>query len=217
MENPVIIFGANGLGKVALDIFKSNLLSIYGFLDDDTNQHHKTINDVKVLGDTHNEEWLHMIGKNCDAFVAIEDIEEKRRVIAELAENKNIVPVSAVHHTAFIESTAKYGQGTLVGAGAKLLSNVVVGKHCVVRAGTLVDHDAKIGDFVHIGIGSIICAEVEIEDDVEIGSGVTIVSGIHIGKGARISSGSVVIKDVRAEDTVFGSPAQLIQYHHFIK
>ena len=35
MERPVIILGAHGLGRVALDILQQNGSVVYGFLDDD--------------------------------------------------------------------------------------------------------------------------------------------------------------------------------------
>ena len=33
MENPVMIFGANYLGRIAKEIFESNEVVVYGFLE----------------------------------------------------------------------------------------------------------------------------------------------------------------------------------------
>ena len=35
VKNPVIIFGANYLGRAAKEIFEANEIVVYGFLDDD--------------------------------------------------------------------------------------------------------------------------------------------------------------------------------------
>ena len=35
MDNPVMIFGSAGIGKAAYEIFRSNGVLIYGFLDYD--------------------------------------------------------------------------------------------------------------------------------------------------------------------------------------
>ena len=48
MINPVIIFGAGPLGKMALDIFKSNDVIVYGFLDDNKELHQTEIGEVPV-------------------------------------------------------------------------------------------------------------------------------------------------------------------------
>ena len=39
MENPVIIFGANHLGRAAKEIFETNSVVVYGFLDDSKKLH----------------------------------------------------------------------------------------------------------------------------------------------------------------------------------
>jgi len=39
MKNPVVIFGAGTLGRLALDIFSSNDVLVYGFLDDNKKKH----------------------------------------------------------------------------------------------------------------------------------------------------------------------------------
>ena len=64
MENPVIIFGANPLGRMAKEIFESNGVVIYGFLDDDTKLHSKELDDAIILGSTDDDGFLKLIGKN---------------------------------------------------------------------------------------------------------------------------------------------------------
>ena len=73
MENPVIIFGANYLGRAAKEIFESNKVVVYGFLDDDKRLHKTEIDDVVILGSTDDDGFLKLIGKKCEAFVAIDD------------------------------------------------------------------------------------------------------------------------------------------------
>ena len=50
MENPVMIFGANYLGRIAKEIFESNEVVVYGFLDDDKKLHSIEIDEAVVLG-----------------------------------------------------------------------------------------------------------------------------------------------------------------------
>src|SRR6476620_10174474 len=52
---------------------------------------------------------------------------------------------------------------------------------------------------------------VSIEDDAWIGAGSFVMRGVRIGARAIIAAGSVVTKDVEADTTVAGNPAQVIK------
>jgi sugar O-acyltransferase (sialic acid O-acetyltransferase NeuD family) len=217
MENPVLIFGAKNLGKIALDIFKSNEVVVYGFLEDDEKLHKTEIKELSIFGNTEDENYLKLIGKQCEAFVAIEDSKERKFTVKMLIESYKTMPVNAIHKQAFIESSAILGHGNMIGAFAKILTDAQIGNHCIIQAGTIIDCGAKVGDFVEIGTGCLIAADVEIGEGAFIGAGAIIIAGLKIGKNAKIGAGSVVIKPVRDGDTVFGMPAQNIQAHHLIK
>ncbi|MDJ1472097.1 acetyltransferase [Xanthocytophaga flava] len=211
MENPVIIFGAKGLGRVALDIFQSNEVVVYGFLDDDKQLHNTEIMDISVLGDTDDDGFLKLIGKKCEAFIATDDNKLRKHLVEVLLEKRKIMPVNAIHKQAYIAPSASISHGNLISAGVIINSAASVGSHCILHANTVVDYETTLGDLVQVGTGSIIGSGVTIENGTFIGSGVTIVSGITIGKNARIGAGSVVIENVKAGATVFGNPAKVIE------
>ncbi len=208
MLNPVVIFGAKGLGKVALDIFKSNDIVVYCFLDDDAALHGTEVEEVSVIGATDDDGFLKLIGQKCDAFVATDDNKVRKHQVAMLNERRKVMPVNAIHKTAYIASSAEIGHGNLVNAQAALGAFVKLGSHCVLQMGVRVEQDAEIASFVQIGTGANIGSGVIIEEGAFIGAGVTIVAGVKIAKGARIGAGSVVVADVAAGKTVFGNPAK---------
>jgi sugar O-acyltransferase (sialic acid O-acetyltransferase NeuD family) len=210
MENPVIIFGASGIGRVALDIFQSNDIIVYCLLDDDTKLHGQEINAVSVVGSTDNEEYLRMIGDKCEAFIATDDNRLRKSLVKTLVDKRKKMPVNAIHQQAFIEPSATIGHGNLIAMRASVGSFVKIGSHCIINAGAVIDYQTTIGDFVQIGAGSIVNSNVTIKEGAFIGSGVTIVSGVTIGKNARIGAGSVVIGNVADGETVFGVPAQKV-------
>ncbi len=210
MENPVIIIGANGLGAVALDIFKRNNVVVYGFLDENTQLHQTEIDEVLVLGSPDDEGYTKLIGKKCEAFVATDEIKLRKNLVEMLNDVRHVQPVNAIHDQALIASTAAIGHGNLIAAGVIINPRATLGNHAILHSKVLIDYDARIGDFVQIGAGSIIGAGVEIEDGAFIGTGVTIVGGVKIGKGARVGAGSVVIESVKARETVFGNPAKKV-------
>lgn len=208
MEKPVIILGAKGLGKVALDIFIENNVVVYCLLDDDEELHSTSIGDVSVLGTTDDEHLLGIIGKECEAFIASNETEYRKNLVETLKNDYQSVPVNAIHHQSYIAKSATLGHGNLINSKAVINAYASLGNHCVLNTGAVIDYEATVGDFVQIGAGAVINGGVVIEDDVFIGSNVTIVSGITIGKGARIGAGSVVVANVKSEETLFGNPAK---------
>ncbi|HXA01906.1 MAG TPA: acetyltransferase [Cytophagaceae bacterium] len=207
MKTPVIIFGAKGMGRVALDIFQSNDVTIYCFLDDDEKLHGKEISDIPVLGRTDDDGFLKYIGKKCAAFIASDD-NRFRETLVDMLKKMKVMPVNAIHSTAYISELAFIGHGNMVSAGVVVSTNAKIANHCVLSSNATVDFDAELDDFVQIGSGTVINSGVKIGKRAFIGSGAVIVSGIQIGKDARIGAGSVVISDVKPGQTVFGNPAK---------
>ena len=211
MDKPVIILGAGGIGRAALEIFQDNGVVVYGFLDDDTKEHGKEIDTIPVLGSTDDDGYLKLIGKKCEAFVAADENTYRQSLVEMLHERRKMQPVNAVHKTAVIAKSANIGHGNFINQQAKIGAGAELGSHCILHSGALLDFNVKAGDFVQVGAGAVVGSGVTIEEGAFIGSGVTIVSGVTIGKKARIGAGSVVVADVKAKETVFGNPAQPIK------
>lgn len=207
MDNPVIIFGASGLGRAALEIFESNGNVVYGFLDDNKAIHNTEIDNIPVIGKTDDDGFLKLIGKKCEAFVASDDNKEKESLAKMLNERRKVQPANAVHSSANVSKTALMGHGNFINAGVIVGAGVDMANHCILHSGCTVDHNVKLADFVQIGAGATVASGAEIEKSAFIGAGCTIVSGVKVGKGARVGAGSVVVADVEKGTTVFGNPA----------
>ncbi|NJM24662.1 MAG: acetyltransferase [Bacteroidia bacterium] len=211
MENPVMIFGANTVGRTAKAILEGNDNVVYGFLDDDKTIHGTELDNVQVLGRTDDDGFLKLIGKKCDAFVAIDDNKVRKTIVKMLHELRKVQPVNAIHRTATVEPSAEMGHGNLIDMGVMIGASAKLGNHSLLHMGVSIGAAAELGDWVQVGQGSVINSGAIIEEDVFVGSGVTIVTGVTIGKGARVGAGSVVIAPVKAGDTVFGNPAQVVK------
>lgn len=210
MENPVIIFGANHLGRAAKEVFEANGNVVYCFLDDDKKLHNTEIDNITVMGSTDDDGFLKLIGKKCEAFVAEDDNKVRKSLVKMLQEVRHVQPVNGIHPSAIIASSSDMGHGNFIDQGVKIGAGASIGNHCLLQAGAIIGAEVKLGDLVQIGAGSVVGAGVELEDEAFVGSGVTIVAGITIGKGARVGAGSVVIAPVKAGETVFGNPAQKV-------
>src|SRR6478736_1492992 len=162
MKKPVIIFGAKGMGKVALDIFQSDNVAVYCFLDDDESLHGVEVGEVAVLGSTHDDGFLKYIGKKCAAFIASDDNKYRESMVEMLKTKRKVMPVNAIHNQAYVSEFAFIGHGNMINAGALVNANAKIANHCILSAGSILDFDAELEDFVQIGAGSIINSGVKI-------------------------------------------------------
>ncbi len=210
MENPVIILGANYLGRQAKEILETNGNVVYGFLDDNKKLHNTEIDNASVLGSTDDESLLKLVGKKCDVFVALDENKLRKNVVAMLNDDYKVQPVNVIPQTANLPASTDMGHGNFIDHGVTFGPGSSIGNHCIIQTNAIIGTETKLGDFVQVGAGSIINAGSEIQDEVFIGSGVTVVSGVTIGKGARVGAGSVVVASIKAGETVFGNPAQKI-------
>lgn len=94
-----------------------------------------------------------------------------------------------------------HGSGVVIGETAVIGDDVTL-YHQVTLGGTApsVDSEKQRGRKRH----------PTIEDDVIVGCGAAVLGPITIGKGARVGANAVVTKDVPAEVTAVGNPAQVI-------
>ena len=210
MENPVIILGANYLGRQVKEILENNGNVVYGFLDDNKKLHNTEIDNVTVLGSTDDEAFLKIIGKKCDAAIAIDENKVRKNLVEMLNEDYKTQPANVISNTANIPASTDMGHGNFIDLGVTFGPGSSIGNHCIIQTNAIIGTETKLGDFVQVGAGSIINSGSEVEDEVFIGSGVTIVGGITIGKGARIGAGSVVMAPVKNGETVLGNPAQKV-------
>jgi sugar O-acyltransferase (sialic acid O-acetyltransferase NeuD family) len=210
MDNPVIILGANFLGRTAKEVFEGNGNVVYGFLDDNKKLHGTEIDNAAVLGSTDDDGYLKLIGKKCEVFVAVDDNKLRKNLVKMLQEVRHVQPVNAVHSNAVLSGSSSIGHGSFIDFGVKAGAGSVIGNHCIINANAVIGAEVNLGEFVQVGAGSIINPGVVVEDEVFIGSGVVVISGITLGKGSRIGAGSVVIAPVKAGETVFGNPASKV-------
>lgn len=207
MINPVLIFGAGPIGKLALDVFSSNDIVVYGFLEDDKSLHGSEIGELPILGHTEDDGYLKLVGKKCDAFIAVENAKERLTLTEMVKERRHVPLVNAIHKESTVSIYAELGHGNLLAAGSRISAFAKIGDGCLIFPNVVLEANSKLHDHIVIGSGAIICEGVEIENGAFIGAGATLISGVKIGKNASIGAGSVVVADVPGKTRVFGNPA----------
>ncbi|MEO1254446.1 MAG: acetyltransferase, partial [Bacteroidota bacterium] len=164
MEKPVIIFGSKGIAKAALEIFNSNNIVVYGFLDDDEKSHNMEINTVPILGATDDHGFTKLIGQKCEAFIATDDNSQRKEYVEYLTETRKVMPINAIHQSAQISESFNLGHGNFINAGAILSNDSKMSNHNVVNSKAVIEQEVEIGDFVQVGAGSIFNFTLGIDD-----------------------------------------------------
>ena len=101
-----------------------------------------------------------------------------------------------VHPLASIGSVVQLGVGTVVTAGARLTTGIVVGRHGYVGPNATIGHDAVLEDYVTVLPGATVSGNVHPGCGSVRRDGGQRPPGIRVGEGAVIGAGAVVLTDV---------------------
>ncbi|MCA6073409.1 acetyltransferase [Fulvivirga sedimenti] len=208
-NRPLYIYGAGGLGKeVAALIFEINRVTpqwdLRGFFDDAWPEK-KVCYDLPVIGDL---DALLNLQDKIALVVAIGNPVVKRDVILGMAARDIEFP-TLIHPNVvrYDRERIHIGDGSVVGAGVTMTTDIKIGHHVLINLHTTIGHDCEIGDFSAIMPGVNLAGGVTVGKSVFIGSGANLVNAVNIGEEARIGAGAVVLRDVYAGKTVVGVPA----------
>jgi sugar O-acyltransferase (sialic acid O-acetyltransferase NeuD family) len=208
MREPLLIYGAGGLGREVLSLVRSlDQYEVIGFLDDNIPKG-TLINRVKVVG---GRDTLYSLDSPVNLVLAFGDPVRKSLLAAKI--NSSNVHYPVIRHPSVIlqdESTITIGAGSIICAGCILTTDIQIGNHVLINLNCTVGHDSRIGDFSSVMPGVNVAGEVEIGKSVLVGSGVNIMNRIHIGDGSKVGMGAVVIHDVDPGITVVGVPARKV-------
>lgn len=207
MNESVIVFGASGHAKVAIDILNYTGYDVVGVFDDNTEIHGTTILNVPVIGGT--EKLKEQLDNGVmNAFVAIGN--NKVRVqIGKKLKDMGFKLITAIHHSAILSDTVRVGDGSMVAAGAVINPDSKIGKYVIINTSSTVDHDCIISDGVHISPGANLAGNVSVGENTHIGIGSSVIQGIDIAKDSIVGAGSVVVRDIEANVTAYGNPARV--------
>ena len=197
--NRLIIIGAGGHGKVAMDIAQIIGYDDVCFLADNDAP------DMNVVGRVSD---FDRFADSCDFFVAVGNNSARARIQNEIsAKSGNII--NLIHPNAFVSSMAKLGLGVIIMAGAVVNADAVLGDGVIVNTCASVDHDCTVGDFAHVSVGAHLAGTVMVGEKTFIGAGATVINNISICDGCTIGAGAVVVKNITEKGTYVGVPAKL--------
>lgn len=208
-ENPVVIYGASGHGKVIADIVEKSGKTILAFVDDNETLWEKSFCGYPVWrGGGHLFEYAKK--ETFSVIIGIGD-NHRRWEIMKTMESAGICFGTAAHPSAQLGNDVNIGEGTVIMANSVINPGTRVGRHCIVNTAVTIDHDCIIGDFVHLSPGAHLGGSVQVDHSGWIGLGASIINNIYIGQHSIIGAGSVVIRNVEPYTVVAGNPAAFLR------
>lgn len=203
---PVLIFGAGGLGQLVLEtVRQANQFQPVGFCDSEPRLTNRVIDGVPVLGGWDAAAAAHRRGIR-HAVVAVGFPPER----VELAEQLAVVGfslISAVHPLATIAPTARLGPHVLIGPRVTVCVHAEIGAHCIVSAGSIIEHDNRLGVAAFLHPAVRLAGGVTVGDYATLGIGCCVIPGRSVGAHAHVAPGAVVIRNVPESGRVAGAPA----------
>lgn len=202
------IIGAGSVGgHIASNWDDYNIpYNLKGFLDDDTEKHHKEFCGIPVIGGLEvlkgNPKSSLIIGL---AFPSI-----KLKLLDRIQRLGVFNFPTLISPNAWVSNRVKIGQGSILYPGAMVNYGSTIGDFVVANMNCAFGHDVKIGNYSSFAPGVNLGGFTEIGEGVEMGIGSSTKQFIKIGHYAEVGGQTMVITDVEDNSKVVGVPNRSI-------
>ncbi|WP_238007273.1 acetyltransferase [Dactylosporangium sp. AC04546] len=207
MRSGLVIVGCGGHGRELLMIARAAGLPVRGFVDDGPSQ--RNLDRVAALG----VPFLGPTSRLSDErpsigyVIGIGDPRTRARIDERLRLH-GLPAANLVHPAATIGTDAVVDEGFVAFAGARVTTNVRVGRHVHLNQNATVGHDTELADFVQVNPLAAISGDCHVGPEVLIGTTACVLQGLRVGEGATVGAGACVTRDVDPKATVKGVPAR---------
>lgn len=214
MRGQLVIVGAGGFGREVHAVFEAinaagGALDLIGYVDDLGASDEllarlgtSRLGGVDVLSTDGGP-----VDDGVGYVVAIGAGEVRRRIDARLTAAGRR-PLTLVHPMATVGGDNRIGEGCILTAGARVTTNISLGRHTQLHVNCTIGHDSVLDDFVSVYPGATVSGNVHLAEGVTIGTGANVLPGITVGAGAFVGAGAVVTADIEPGVTVVGVPAR---------
>lgn len=212
MSTSLVIVGCGGFGRelfsivCALNVAGADW-TVEGFADD-----HPSAADLDAVAELGSSvvATVAELAMRTVAFHAVLGI-GSAAVRSSIADRLNQTPITypvLVHPHASVGQRVDLAPGTVIAAGARLSTQITVGRHVHIDQNATVGHDCVIGDFARLNPQACVSGSVVLGRGALVGAHATVLQGLHVGDDAVVGAGAVVVRDVAPNATVKGVPAR---------
>ncbi len=212
MSGSLLIVGCGGFGREVYSIVQALNAAgddwvVEGFVDDGPSP--LDLQAVAAFGSRVISTIDELVAQDYTghAVVAIGSARSRRSIAGRLDRAGVTYPV-LIHPHVTIGMGVAIEPGTVIAAGARLSTNIAVGRHVHVDQNATVGHDCVLREFSRINPQGCISGSVDLGSGALIGANATVLQGLTIGRDAIIGAGGVVVTNVPPATTVKGVPAR---------
>jgi sugar O-acyltransferase (sialic acid O-acetyltransferase NeuD family) len=199
--NCVYVIGSGGHAKVIIRMLQDLGHEVTVALDDSPARWGLAVCGVPIVGPVERITDF----DRCPAVIAVGNNAARERI----ARRYVLEWLTAVHPTAFVDSTVPLGAGTVVLPRAVIQVGSILGSHVIINTATSVDHDCLVEDFVHLAPGVRLAGGVTVRQGVLMGIGAAAIPGTVIGERSTIGAGAVVVSNLPDHVLALGVPARI--------
>ena len=204
----LVIVGAGGHGRETLDIVEAiNAVAptwnFLGFIDEGPG-----------VADQLERRGARIIGTGPDGLapdtayvIGIGSSVVRERIDAEFTA-AGLDAAALIHPTATAGADNRLSPGVLLAAGARVTTNVTLGRHVHLNVNAVVSHDCTVGDYATLSPGVHLNGDVTVGDRTFFGTGAIVTPQVTVGADASVGAGAVALADVPRGVTAIGVPAR---------
>lgn len=201
MNDEIIIIGSF---HEIIELAEANGCKILGLID---NQKTGVYRHYKILGDDSQAIKQYLV-LNKYPIILSPDLPSIRKKLFDLYSSRSFNFYSLLSKRAFISSTSKIGNGTIIQSGVNISAEVEIGNFTKINTNANIMHNSIIGNFSTIAPNAVVLGNISIGNNCYLGANSTILPNLEICEGVTIGAGAVVTKSIKKQGIYIGNPAK---------
>ena len=131
-----------------------------------------------------------------------------RAKVAAAIDPARVPAAPLIHPAASIGLDNRFAEGVVLFAGARVTTNVRLGRHVHLNQNATVGHDTVLDDCVQVNPLAAVSGDCYVGEQALIGTTAAVLQGLTVGVGARVGAGACAVMMVSPGATVKGVPAR---------